>query len=121
KKGQKRSTRRVVLKPVTGKWKPEPEWKGSRDSDDEEEVVVDTQNVDAVATRQDGGDTGGGHAGTAVSQTSVGEKGGLVDATVKSKRAPRKISSTAHANYRALKIKNKHSKGKAGGKYGRRR
>lgn len=112
------------MKPVTGKWKPEPEWKGSRDSDDGEEVVVDTQGVGAVATPQDGedgGDTADGHAGTADPPTTLAKKGELVDATVKSKRAPRKISSTAHANYRALKIKNKHSKGKGVGKFGRRR
>lgn len=112
------------MKPVTGKWKPEPEWKGPRDSDDADEVVVDTQDVDAVATQRDGeagGDRGDGHVGTADSQTSLAKRDGLADAFVKGKRAPRKISSTAHANYRALKIKNKHSKGKAGGKYGRRR
>lgn len=127
KKGQKRSTRRVVMKPVAGKWKPEPEWKAPR-NDSEDDVVVETQVVDAGATLPDGEeghDTGDGYAGTAEnaadSQATVVKQDGLVEATVKAKKAPRKISSTAHANYRALKIKNKHSKGKGGGKFGRRR
>ncbi|SLM37013.1 DNA replication/checkpoint protein [Lasallia pustulata] len=116
------------MRPVSGKWKPEPEWKGPGGSDADDEVVADTQVGDAVAAQQggeDGEDIGNGQVGTADkeagSQAMVGKKDGLVDAAVKSKKAPRKVSSTAHANYRALKIKNKHSKGKAGGKYGRRR
>ena len=127
KKGQKRSTRRVVLKPVRGKWKPEAEWMGPRDVDegDDDEVVRDTQLVGDAVAGQKNGEDGHEHAGTADeavdSQATVGKKDGLVSAAVRSKKAPRKISSTAHANYRALKIKNKHSKGKGGGRYGRKR
>lgn len=36
------------------------------------------------------------------------------------KKAPRKISATAHANFVKLKIKNKNSKGKGRGRFGRR-
>ena len=36
------------------------------------------------------------------------------------KRAARKISATAHANFCKLKIKNKNSKAKGGGRFGRR-
>lgn len=46
KRGQKRSTRMVVMKPSRAKWKPEPKWKGGKDDDDEEEEMVpETQLV----------------------------------------------------------------------------
>lgn len=46
KRGQKRSTRMVVMKPSRAKWKPEPNWKGGKDDDDEEEEMVpETQLV----------------------------------------------------------------------------
>ncbi|KAL9000907.1 MAG: hypothetical protein Q9169_000662 [Polycauliona sp. 2 TL-2023] len=40
KKGQKRTTRRVTMKPNTAKWKPEQEWSGGKDDESEEEVVA---------------------------------------------------------------------------------
>ena len=124
KKGQKRTTRRVVMKPVTEKWKPEPEWKGPRDNDDDDSVVADTQLADGVVG-EDGDENEEGLAGRAnhgaEAPAKIGKADGLVDVTTKSKKAPKKISSTAHANYRALKIKNKHSKGKGGGRFARRR
>ena len=44
KRGQKRSTRLVVMKPSRAKWQPEPKWRRGQDHDDEEEeVVLETQ------------------------------------------------------------------------------
>lgn len=124
KKGQKRTTRRVLMKPVTAKWKPEPEWKGERNEEDEEAVVEETQ----VTRQKQKGDQDEyeedevhiddeveepkeqkGEAG----EKSEGKKEGLATKI-------KKISATAHANFRALKIKNKQSKGKRGGRFGRR-
>ena len=42
KRGQKRSTRMVVMKPSRGKWKPEPKWKAGSASETEQ-VVPETQ------------------------------------------------------------------------------
>lgn len=59
KKGQKRTTRRVHIKPSKEKWKPEPEWNGGMDKDeddgtqdrpDEVTVVAETQNLNVDAT-----------------------------------------------------------------------
>lgn len=44
KRGQKRSTRMVVMKPSRAKWKPEPKWKGGQENvDEDEEIVPETQ------------------------------------------------------------------------------
>jgi len=49
------------------------------------------------------------------------EKAKKADDKSAKQKKPRKISATSHANYRALKIKNKNSKGKGNGRFGRRR
>lgn len=50
KRGQKRSTRMVVMKPSRAKWKPEPKWKGGQDEGDEvKEVVPETQLLSTIS------------------------------------------------------------------------
>lgn len=50
KRGQKRSTRMVVMKPSRAKWKPEPKWKGGQDEEDEvKEVVPETQLLSTIS------------------------------------------------------------------------
>lgn len=39
-KGQKRTTRRVLMKPNVAKWKPEPAWKGEAESEDDGHQAV---------------------------------------------------------------------------------
>ena len=123
KKGQKRTTRRVLMKPNVAKWKPEPAWKGEADSEEEDEqaVVEQTQATtqrpnedyeDELASEEDANEAEGGKKKT--KKKADGNKQGFVAKV-------RKISATAHANFRALKIKNKQSKGKRGARFGRRR
>ncbi|MCJ1384233.1 regulatory particle non-ATPase [Xylographa soralifera] len=119
KKGQKRSTRRVVMRPTVGKWVPEREWVGG--VVEEEGVVSETQVGDGGVVRE----TQGGDGGVPVSgqdKLDEGERQGKGEEKSEEKKAkpPRKVSATAHANFRALKIRNKQSKGKKGGRFGRR-
>ena len=127
KKGQKRTTRRVNIKPSSAKWQPEPKWKGD-ESDDES--VRDGEAHDHAAGRD--GDT---------QRRKPEDWEGPADLSSesekehwKTKQAPkdmkktkntavlrkRKVSATAHANFRALKIRNENSKGKGRGRFGRR-
>ena len=123
KKGQKRTTRRVLMKPNVAKWKPEPAWKGEAESEEEDEqaVVEQTQTTtqkpdedyeDELDGEDDANEAAGGKKKT--KKKVEGKKQGFVAKV-------RKISATAHANFRALKIKNKQSKGKRGARFGRRR
>ena len=123
KKGQKRTTRRVLMKPNIAKWKPEPAWKGEAESEEEKEqaVVKETQITtqgpnddyqDELNTEGDANEADDGKKTT--KKKAEGDKQGFVAKV-------RKISATAHANFRALKIKNKQSKGKRGARFGRRR
>jgi len=139
KKGQKRSTRRVIMKPVAAKWKPEVEWNCGKDIEEDkaEVVVVETQLVEGALGNNEGGDLGDrdweesleeDELWIGVEEASVGPEqketkkeekaGGEREEAPKKKK---KIAATAHANFRALKIRNKQSKGKGGGKFGRRR
>lgn len=130
KKGQKRTTRRVLMKPNTAKWKAEPAWKVDQANGDEEEGVAESQTVSAGRSTElrvhasDGDECedvecfqGVGEAENNKRDTSdkgLEEKEGLAIKL-------RKISATAHANFRALKIKNKQSKGKKNCRFGRKR
>ncbi|KAL8700303.1 MAG: hypothetical protein Q9201_005522 [Fulgogasparrea decipioides] len=142
KKGQKRTTRRVTIKPNTAKWKPEPEWKGGKEVESEEEVVAveQTQSVTGAQgagpeDEAEGLDTDERYANEGVSdddipqdEVNVSAKGGKQRGRPKKVRSEppkekkrKAVSATAHANFRALKIKNKHSKAKGRGRFGRRR
>ena len=123
KKGQKRTTRRVLMKPNIAKWKPEPAWKGEADSEEEDEqAVVEQTQIAKQRPNEDYEDelASEEHANETECEKKKmkkkvdGNKQGFVAKV-------RKISATAHANFRALKIKNKHSKGKRGARFGRRR
>ncbi|KAL2004298.1 hypothetical protein VTN02DRAFT_4023 [Thermoascus thermophilus] len=166
KKGQKRTTRRVVMRPVVAKSKPGSRGKSSenRDQNDESEdelkAVSETQPTDAAKEDEEGEEQEGEEAeeadlhtasepelddsdseyedsGTVKKSSSFsekikaalsgksksntkGEKPEAEQGTAK-KPAARKINPQAHANYRSLKIRNKGSKGKGAGRWGRRR
>jgi len=118
KKGQKRTTRRVTMRPNAAKWKPEPGWQGGRGSGDEvEDALVKESQVSKQGASGDelGSEAGIEHAKQKIGKIE-GKKEGKEGSVTKVKK---KISATAHANFRALKIKNKQSKGKRGGKFGR--
>ncbi|KAE8153976.1 DNA replication regulator sld2 [Aspergillus avenaceus] len=168
KKGQKRTTRRVRMKPVISKSKHEPQLSESEDdhepenmdhSDDELMVIPETQQPSV--SNQVGNIPGHEDASSLHSMSepeldsdsdyeeptkplarskSFSEKMkeaiGVVKPQVTSnpEKAPRpptkekeakprerKVNPQAHANYRSLKIRNKNSKGRGAGRFGRRR
>ena len=120
KKGQKRTTRKITMKPNVGKWKPEPIWKGGEDSGEVEDKILvnDTQNIEELNARSPKLDDEGAsdkEDGVSIPAIEDKEKSKSIGA-----KAKKKISATAHANFRALKIKNKMSKGKGRGRFGKR-
>lgn len=131
KKGQKRTTRRVLMKPNTAKWKPETAWRLDQANGDEEDGVPETQTVSADPStdwkeQSCGSDefegTEGGPGATKAGEGVRDEFGeDLEKKEGLAKKVKKKISATAHANFRALNIKNKQSKGKKGGRFGRKR
>ena len=135
KKGQKRTTRRVAMKPVTAKWKPELEWKGGEKINVAEEAAVGETQVANVGGNNEGRDSEEVHMDDdddgelayeeeekegvgRETRTGNGKEKGKVEEAPKKKKM---VAATAHANFRALKIRGKGSKGKGGGKFGRRR
>lgn len=117
KKGMKRQTRRVIMRPV--RVKPasneknmtplEPPAGAADDSDaagmsESEENVSDFEAPEAVIASKEISK----HVKSASTQASSGPK------------APRRINpnATTHANFRSLKIKNKNSKSKGRGRFG---
>ncbi|KAL8658942.1 MAG: hypothetical protein Q9226_000680, partial [Calogaya cf. arnoldii] len=134
KKGQKRTTRRVTIKPNTAKWKPEQEWKGGKEEESEEEVVavgetqVDTSALDVQAGAAEELQTDDDCVGEGVSDRGVqqGQTQGQDAKNTKKSKSPLKepskvkkkrvVNAAAHTNYRALKIRNKNSKGKGSGR-----
>ena len=105
KKGQKRTTKRVKMKPSVAAWQPEPAWQYvAEESPERDEGKVDDTQIDA-------GEVGKEDLENSKVKNSIKERVKLA----------RKTPATAHVNFRALKIKNKQSKGKRGAKFGRRR
>ena len=127
KKGQKRTTRRVLMKPNIAKWKPEPAWKGEAESEDDgQQAVVEETQVTRQGPNGDEGDYEDELATDHELEDSNNRKSKTKGKSGEKKegfaaKVRKKISATAHANFRALKIKNKQSKGKGGGRFGRRR
>ena len=126
KKGQKRTTRRVIMKPNTAKWKPEPAWKGGKeDGSDKEGNIEETQlagkgkdfDEDDYADELDL-DKGDEKEAIGTNKNEEGKGGAKADNL--GTKIRKKISATAHANFRALKIRNKNSKAKGRGRFGRR-
>lgn len=145
KKGQKRTTRKVNMRPAAAKRKPETQREAPKDTEKEDEVAIvpETQILGQaftsdVATGVDEGDdmeyltegvyeSNEGQEGTkTAARESIKTKQKRDDKSGKDiiKEAPkkknnRKLNPLAHANFRALKIRNKQSKAKGSGKYGR--
>lgn len=119
KKGQKRTTRKVTMRPNAAKWKPEPAWKGGIDNEDSDEEVAALETQTSVQGVDSNEQNSEGEAEQGRKKTkSAGSKQDGKDGFVT--KVKKKISATAHANFRALKIKNKQSKAKRGGRFGRR-
>jgi len=140
KKGLKRQTKRTKMKARPHKAGKEQDLAGDDggESDADDDVVAETQLTGAApaatSTRTQAGDESGSEYGGNDGETEApvkaknkpkpakkkekekeGEKEGVV------KKAVRKVSASAHANFRKLKIKNKNSKASGrGGRFGRR-
>ena len=120
KKGQKRTTRRANIGVNKAKWKPETEWQCGHESDgDSQDRVVETQSTDQDPNYKEQGESKPQHEST--EQVATKDVSAANKQTARSKK-PRKINpnAVAHANFRSLKIKNKNSKGRKGGRFGRR-
>ena len=125
KKGQKRTTRLTKMRPNTAKWKPEQKWRGG-DSDGEsqthketEDIVNDLKSDDGEAPCVNGTlDNSTDSEDVAKDNQTRKTKSGK---STRPAKARKKISATAHANYRALKIKNKNSRTKRGRRFGKTR
>ncbi|KAF1357116.1 DNA replication/checkpoint protein [Delphinella strobiligena] len=132
KKGLKRQTKRVIMRPVTHKLK-KPDSQVHADSIDAEylEAVAETQlptvtlpEHDVDGSESDYSDTeaklqraqskSNAKAAAKAPSASTKETGGPI------KRAARMISAGAHANFRKLKIKNQNTKANGRGRFGRR-
>ena len=130
KKGLKRQTRRVIMRPVLHKAKKAEELETVLEED--ADVVHQTQLVDEqLAADLDGPYPDDDLLGSAsisarqkaskVEKSSVKEKGATSKDDVKENdKGRRKISAQAHANFRKLKIKNRNSKANGRGRFGRR-
>lgn len=157
KRGQKRTTRRVTMRPLRSKPRPEPEWKVLDDvSEDESAAVPETQVFSASNTQnQESGSKGAGdenaseqeqeqglvvaeddsefdpgspcenqtkeYSANSIMAIVVNNKGDDKASAIKDqapeKKQARKIKPEAHANYRALRIRNKGTRGR--GRFGR--
>ncbi|KAK8205794.1 DNA replication regulator SLD2 [Phyllosticta capitalensis] len=126
KRGAKRQTRRVIMRPVHARSKPQPQLETipSEDENDSDTVAQAHDGSDTdTAVEEDGSDFSDHEEEKPKSQRKPNKKPAATtakDAKDKDggnvvKRTARKISATAHANFCRLKIKNKNSKGKAGG------
>ncbi|KAH9861625.1 DNA replication regulator sld2 [Plenodomus biglobosus] len=129
KKGLKRQTRRVIMRPNIAKPKAEPVLQNREESGDEDAAVPETQVQANGATEDMDSDEDGSIYASDASHTpkkrkiqpkkanepTEKPKEGIV------KKAARKIKATANANYRRLNIKGKAASSGAKGKFSRRR
>ncbi|KAJ9165154.1 DNA replication/checkpoint protein [Coniochaeta hoffmannii] len=124
KKGQKRTTRRVNMRPTRAR-RPAAQQEGgeNEDGDDQEEVVPETQLVDTAVEREEDYKVMSGSdfeedktTKKSKSKTVKGKKDGNdgeeKEGTVK--KAVRKVKATANANFKRLKLRNYGAKGGPG-------
>jgi DNA replication regulator SLD2 len=122
KKGQKRTTRRVTIKPVRSKPQLIPKVSGSPSEDlvprDQEAVVPETQEVEPRAQVDAGNfdsDSGSEYTasegGTRYRRPNQQKKTKDRTGEGRVKTAARKVGAMAHANFKRLKLRNSGSKG----------
>ncbi|OAA77316.1 DNA replication regulator SLD2 [Akanthomyces lecanii RCEF 1005] len=106
KKGQKRTTRRVNMRPTITK-RPTESLGGSQD------IIPETQQLDGQENADEDYED--------VEETDGKKKRPMPKEGVV-KKSVRKVNELAHANFRRLKLRSKNMKGKSGGRrFGRRR
>lgn len=138
KKGQKRKTKKVAMKPCNAKWKPEPEWKAVHGEDEQGTADTGETQMDEIALQRcytenaanhelDDRDSsyeqerhGHGQEIPYHKQPDLSDKKANLERKSAGTKPKKKINSTAHANFRALKIRKRPANGR-NVKYGRRR
>ena len=123
KKGQKRTTRRVIMRPA-----PRPKAAEPQQTTAESQIVHETQLADDVSSDvefdagelDEDSDDEFGASKRSLKTKKPESQSQQKDSAGPIKKAVRKISAAAHANYCKLKIKNKNSKAKGRGRFGRR-
>ena len=122
KKGLKRQTRRVNMRPVLHNPKKADDLSHIEDSGTEGEAVAETQpredgqNDSTTTNDGEGGLPGKKNDGRA-KKSKLKDNGDAVPGkTTEKQTKPRKISAQSHANFRRLNIKNKNSKGRGRGR-----
>lgn len=123
KKGLKRQTRRVIMRPVFHKAKKAED--DDQSHDEERDVIPETQlETGGDENAADGSDYDDelGEGGAMTTKKSKGKQKEKVKPDQKEggKMKVRKVNPDAHANFRKLKIKNKNSKANGRGRFGRR-
>jgi hypothetical protein len=135
KKGLKRQTRRVIMRPVARKAGKEGDLEDVPEEDEEQadqqvENVPETQPVEgeygSEAYESNEGDDRDGDLKSIkrrVTKPKTLENGKAAESPAKKAKPKRKVNELAHANFCKLKIKNKNSKagGRGGRKFGGRR
>ncbi|KAF2457618.1 DNA replication/checkpoint protein [Lineolata rhizophorae] len=139
KKGAKRQTRRVILRPVTNRSKP-PEPVHTSESESDHETAareteipipdvqvneVDETNDERTRGRTIDDQTDSDHSDFEASSRKAASKfkktskknASKKNAPKEPKKLARKVKAEAHANYRKLKIKNKNSRANGKGKF----
>ncbi|KAM3413893.1 DNA replication regulator SLD2 [Cercospora zeina] len=128
KKGLKRQTRRTNMKPVLHKPRKEGDVDPDPSDDEERTVISETQ-----PQGHDEDDFEDVEKATEIDRPAQKSKSTKSNISTKgkreapketdkddSKKKPRKVNPESHANYRRLNIKNKNSKAKGRGRFGRR-
>ncbi len=122
KKGQKRTTRRVKMKPSRSKPAAQPERPAIEESGDEaahpEETVPETQ-VDDTAGFGEGrnfdsdsqSEYTASEGGTRYRRPDQNRKNKMVNKDGRVKTAARKVNALAHQNFKRLKLRNSGAKG----------
>ncbi|KAI0475073.1 DNA replication/checkpoint protein [Xylariaceae sp. FL0804] len=126
KKGQKRTTRRVNMKPTRAKRPQAPAEEEPREDEDDDEIVAETQ-FDATKANEkppppapdmdSDSDFDVIAAATGADDKAAAKKTGPKDQKKKAgvvKKAARKVNELAHANFKRLKLKNNGAKGGPG-------
>lgn len=122
KKGQKRSTRKVNIKPTWNK-RPPTTAQEKKDVDEDDEVVPKTQFNDAPFDEDDNGISSASEAETKEKASKKRKKDTKEKKEGPVKKVARKVNELAHANFQKLKLKQGGAKGGPGynSKFRRRR
>ncbi|KAH0284328.1 hypothetical protein M436DRAFT_49780 [Aureobasidium namibiae CBS 147.97] len=127
KKGLKRQTKRVIMRPAP-KSKAPAQADQSEPTSDNEGNVAETQLPDTLDDIDSDAESDAAYSDTEAKRKRQLAKTTTVDKEDASKsskgdgivkKAAKKISATAHANFRRLNIKNKNSKANGRGRFGR--